>query len=144
MREFEHSDCDFVQCREMVERSALAMNNLTKKQRECISEAFNQVGIQKTEIGDQEGIYTNYDVLVVNVTGSKEDIYDTYMNAAKEVTKSGSWREILSAEADMEIKSEDEKQKAKMKATLKSDANVEDYNEQNLSTVKIQAMPVFV
>ena len=66
-----HSDCDFVQCREMVERSALAMNNLTKKQRECISEAFNQVGIQKTEIGDQEGIYTNYDVLVVNVTGSK-------------------------------------------------------------------------
>ena len=132
-----HSDCDFVQCREMVERSALAMNNLTKKQRECISEAFNQVGIQKTEIGDQEGIYTNYDVLVVNVTGSKEDIYDTYMNAAKEVTKSGSWREILSAEADMEIKSEDEKQKAKMKATLKSDANVEDYNEQNLSTVKI-------
>lgn len=131
------SDCDFVQCREMVERAALAMNNLTKKQRECISEAFDQVGIQKTEIGDQKDIYTNYDVLVVNVTGSKEDIYDTYVNAAKEVTKSGSWREILSAEADMEIKSEDEKQKAKMRATLKSDANVEDYNEQNLSTVKI-------
>lgn len=131
------SDCDFVQCREMVERSALAMNNLTQKQRECISEAFDQVGIQKTEIGDQEGIYTNYDVLVVNVTGSKEDIYDTYMNAAKEVTKSGSWREVLSAEADMEIKSEDEKQKAKMKATLESDANVEGYDEQNLSAIKI-------
>lgn len=132
-----HSDCDFVQCREMVERAALAMNNLTKKQRECISEAFDQVGIQKTEIGDQEGIYTNYDVLVVNVTGSKEDIYDTYINAAKEVTKSGSWREVLSAEADMEIKSEDEKQKAKMKATLESDANVEGYDEQNLSAIKI-------
>lgn len=71
------------------------------------------------------------------ILDSKQDIYDTYMNAAKEVTKSGSWREILSAEADMEIKSDDEKQKAKMKATLKSDANVEDYNEQNLSTVKI-------
>ncbi len=131
------SDCDFVQCREMVERAALAMNNLTQKQRECISEAFDQVGIQKTEIGDQEGIYTNYDVLVVNVTGSKEDIYDTYINAAKEVTKSGSWREVLNAEADMEIKSEDEKQKAKMKATLESDANVEGYDEQNLSAIKI-------
>lgn len=131
------SNCEFIQCREMVERSALAMNNLTQKQRECISEAFDQVGIQKTEIGDQEGIYTNYDVLVVNVTGSKEDIYDTYINAAKEVTKSGSWREVLSAEADMEIKSEDEKQKAKMKATLESDANVEGYDEQNLSAIKI-------
>lgn len=131
------SDCDFVQCREMVERSALAMNNLTKKQRECISEAFDQVGIQKTEIGDQEGIYTNYDVLVVNVTGSREDIYDTYINAAKEVTKSGSWREVLNAEADMEIKSEDEKQKAKMKAILESDTNVEGYDEQNLSAIKI-------
>lgn len=131
------SDCDFVQCREMVERAALAMNNLTQKQRECISEAFDQVGIQKTEIRDQEGIYTNYDVLVVNVTGSKEDIYDTYMNAAKEVTKSGSWREVLNAEADIEIKSEDEKQKAKMKAILESDANVEGYDEQNLSAIKI-------
>ena len=132
------SDCDFIKCRKIVERAALAMNNLTDRQRECIGKAFDKVGIQKTETTDDEDLYIDYDnVLVVNITGSKADLYDTYLKASRQITDAGSWQEALNGDIDIDISSQDEKQNATIKATLESHANVSSFDAQNLSALKV-------
>lgn len=240
------SDCDFSTCREKIEWAALSMKTLTKKQRKCISDSFEAVGIQKKEkscevlldcdqnirknsvlnVYDKQGepygnyilkiigtvaenelsyepiiltdfgtthyyestqkidkvgpyhlelpegyytftitdsngkdqiyeftvsvssrgtensieLYTDFEnlPLVVNLTTEAEQtVYEIYQNAVEKSISSGNWREELNVTGDMNVASLDQNEKLKTKVMLESAVDVREYDEKNLSALKI-------
>lgn len=72
-------------------------------------------------------------------SGADADAYELYQNAAKQLTNAGFWRENLSGVVEMNIASLDQKQKAKMKIYLDSSGDIRNYDENDLSALKISA-----
>ena len=68
---------------------------------------------------------------------AEEDAYKIYRNAAENSISSGNWREEVQLTGDMNLVSSDQKEKVKTKATLEAACNVENYDEKNLSKLKI-------
>lgn len=66
------SDCDFATCRQMVEWAALSVDGLKEAQRECISDAFDEVGIQDQTMSPE--ILINCDRNIR--PGSKLNVYN--------------------------------------------------------------------
>ena len=65
------------------------------------------------------------------------DLYSVYKNAADCVRATGNWREEMNGIIAMDIASADEKEKAKMEANLEVTADVQDYDSEDLSKLKI-------
>lgn len=66
-----------------------------------------------------------------------ESVYAIYRDAAEKTTASGNWQEHLNMTASMNLASEGGKEKAKANVTMEANANVQDYDETNLSKMKI-------
>lgn len=65
------------------------------------------------------------------------DAYEIYQAASARTTASGNWREELSGSAAVNIRSEDEREKAKVNATIEMSADVRDYDGDDLTKAKI-------
>ncbi len=75
------ADCDFATCRQLVEWAALSVDGLTEVQRECIAEAFDEVGIQDQTLAPE--ILINCDRNVrpggyLNVYNANGDLHPNY------------------------------------------------------------------
>lgn len=76
------SDCDFSTCRQLVEWSALSIDGMTKDQRQCISEAFDMVGIQDVELPPKLFVDCDRNVRrdsVLNVYDADKNLYSNYV-----------------------------------------------------------------
>ena len=65
------------------------------------------------------------------------NIYEIYKSAAEKSISSGNWREEVRVTGDMNLVSSDQREKVKTKATLEAACNVENYDEKNLSKLKV-------
>lgn len=70
---------------------------------------------------------------------SGADAYELYQNAVKQLTDVGSWSENLDGTVEINLVSADAKQKTRFKAYLDFDGKISDYNENDLSTLKVSA-----
>lgn len=66
-----------------------------------------------------------------------KDAYDIYQTASAQTMASGNWREELNASAVINIKSEDEREKATANASIDMYADVQDYDADDLTKTKI-------
>lgn len=66
-----------------------------------------------------------------------KDAYDIYQTASAQTMASGNWREELNASAIINVKSEDEREKATVNATIDMYADVQDYDSDDLTKTKI-------
>lgn len=65
------------------------------------------------------------------------DIYELYKNAVEKNISSGNWREEVTLTGDMNLVSSDKREKMKTKAALEATSSVENYDEKDLSKLKI-------
>ena len=75
------SDCDFSTCRQIVEWAARSVNGLSEAQLNCISEAFDTVGIKAKNPGSEvivdcdRNITAGDSLLVYDVNGELQENY---------------------------------------------------------------------
>lgn len=96
--------------------------------------------VSVSEAGTEESIelYTDFESVESQETDANEkDIYEIYKTAAEKSISSGNWREEVRLTGDMNLVSSDQREKVKTKATLEAACNVENYDEKNLSKLKV-------
>lgn len=71
------SDCNFSDCRQLVELAATSME-LTTEQIECVSEAFDAVGVTKTTKESYNALYDLALDSTLSVHGGDGELYDNY------------------------------------------------------------------
>ena len=88
------SDCDFTQCRRLVEYAAKSLEGLTDKQRECVSEAFDEVGIRDT---DEELLTVDYHLLPDSTLNVYDRNNERYAGYTLQITGTIAMDEVSSA-----------------------------------------------
>lgn len=79
----------------------------------------------------------NYPETEVKNLENTADIYELYKNAVEKNISSGNWREEVTLTGDMNLVSSDKREKMKTKAALEATSSVENYDEKDLSKLKI-------
>lgn len=93
-----------------------------------------------SDAGTEESIelYTNFESFEVQETDVNEkDAYEIYKRAVQKNISSGNWREEVTLTGDMNLVSSDKREKMKTKAALEATSSVENYDEKDLSKLKI-------
>ena len=70
---------------------------------------------------------------------SEASAYEIYQNAAKKITDTGAWREKMDGTVEMKLSSADGKQKSNLKVNIDAGGDVSNYNQDDLSALKVSA-----
>ena len=129
------SDCTFSDLREYMIQAAENMG-LSKKQVKKVSFAFSMVGIKDDNHLEESEISNNRKQ---ENSESEASAYEIYQNAAKKITDTGAWSEKMDGTVEMKLSSADGKQKSNLKVNIDAGGDVSNYNQDDLSALKVSA-----